>query len=338
MAGWVFALGAGESPPTAGRDGLAYLFCAAVVAFLVLQSRGERLLVDATAWLVAAAAVVIGGLLVLGVVSGGSIGSVEVWYHGARFRGWATNPNQLALLIAPLPWLALAVRPVGAWRRRLQRASAVALFGLGIATRSDALLVAWAVAAVSLTIWLVVSRAALPTKSLRRAAVARLVVPLSLLLAGIVAGPAATRWAEGRIVAAYGEGGQGSDRIARFGFGLDAVAASPVVGFGPGSFAGATGAFGGHEAHNTPIDWAASTGMVGLAALALACLWVLARCIRARSPMATLAVVVLLLFMELHYVLRQPIAWFYLLAAAAVAEFYGRTKSGMSSHGIERPT
>ena len=316
--GWVIGIVSGESIAASNRDAVAYVFCAVVVGVLVVQPMSEDLIEDALFCLILEAALVIGGLFVLGLASNGRVGPIQIWYEAIRFRAWAANPNQLALLLVPLPWFAFALRHRGRRSGLLLIGSAVVLAGLGFATGSDALLVSWAIGSLIWAGWLVVSAAARPTRSVRRAAVARVIIPLAILFAAIVEGPSAMAWVEDRGFRIYFQGGQGPDRVARWGFGLEVLAASPVVGFGPGSFSGRSSAFAAEEAHNTPVDWATSTGSIGLTALAFLELWVVSRCIRARSRLATLAVLSLIAFMGLHYMLRQPITWFYLLAASAM--------------------
>ncbi len=331
--GWFVGLTSGESIAATNRDAAAYLFCASFVIVLVLQHRGADLIVRAGRWLVFESAVVVGGLLAFGLVRGGQVGMVSVWYYDVRFRGWAANPNQMALLLAPLPWLALALATVESRSRWSLRAAAVILVGLGLATRSDALLVAWSLVGASVALIQVFSFAAKPTRSLIRAALGRVVMPLALITGSVVVGWPALDWAEGRVAIAFDEGGQGADRITRWAYGLEAVAQSPVVGFGPGSFSGPVGPFSGQEAHNTLIDWATSSGLVGLAALLILGFWALGRCLRARSVWAIAPVAVLVLFMQLHYVLRQPLAWFYLMMAVVVADLSFRNRI----HATEAP-
>ena len=43
-------------------------------------------------------------LLILSLLTS-QLGPVHLWYGGVRFRGWAENPNQLAMFMHPMPFL-----------------------------------------------------------------------------------------------------------------------------------------------------------------------------------------------------------------------------------------
>ena len=310
-AGWIVGTLSAESVPSSGRDGAAYGFSAAMVALLVAGPRPDRTIKVALVTLLTATPLVLGALFLL-ALGGRDLGPVNVWYEGVRFRAWAANPNQLALLLAPQPWLAVAIGGRG-WRRLLLIAGLAVVLVLGIATGSDALAASWAFGGV---VWFVAAVTATITRrrdSIRSAGLARVVLPMCLLFVAVAEGGAVVDWVAERGSQTYVLAGQGPDRLARWRFGLEAVAQSPIVGFGPGSFAGNRSAFAAEEAHSTPIDWATSTGLVGLLTLGLLIGWIAVRVVRRRQVWPILALLSVLSFMSLHYVLRHPAAWFYLV-------------------------
>lgn len=311
MAGWVVGIVSAESLPTSGRDAVAYGFSALMVALLVFNPRPAETVSTALRVVLAGTPLVIGSLAAIAIV-GKSTGPVNVWYEGVRFRAWAANPNQLALLLAPQPWFALGVRRDSRHPWVWTMAVGIVVL-LGISTGSDALIAAWLCGAIvigSFACFDILSRA---RRTVLRAGTTYVVLPLVLLTGMILVGADIAEWIGQRASATYLLAGQGPDRLARWWFGLQALATSPIVGLGPGSFSGTHAPFSGGEAHNTPIDWATSTGLVGLAALVLLLGWVGRRVVQSADRWAGAALLVLLIFLSLHYMLRQPAAWFYLV-------------------------
>ena len=327
MAGWVVGIVTAETLSSSGRDAVAYGFSSLRVALLVAAPRPGRTIAAALEVVLIGTPLAIGALAVLAVM-GQSTGPINVWYEGVRFRAWAANPNQLALLLAPQPWLALGLRRRGR-HRRLLAMSAVVVIPLGIATGSDALAAAWILGAIA---WAVVSGVRFIVRSrgsVRSAGLAYVVFPLALTFTAVAIGEDVLAWVGRRTSTTYLRADQGPDRLARWWFGLEAVAQSPVVGFGPGSFSGNRAAFSGEEAHSTPIDWATSTGMLGLAAFGLLVGWIGYRVVRRGDVWDAAALIVLLAFMALHYMLRQPAAWFYLVVLSASGVHASRPRKGL---------
>lgn len=311
--GWLAGLSLGVSEIEYGRDAVAFLLSAISLLAWALLPGQARLTPYLLGTLTAGAVVLVSGLLVAGMLTGGQLGPVEIWYEGLRFRGWAANPNQMALLLLPLPFVcverAVATKHWGsmaAWSF-----GALTSVGLGAATQSDALRLAWSVSGVVVGAVLWGRALARPRRSLFPAAIVRVVIPLAVVgglsLGGATLEHRALDFGERR----FDEGRKGSDRLARWGFGLSAMAQAPLTGLGPGAFSGPTGPLQEEEAHNTAIDWASSTGLPGL--LALLCLWLWAglECLRRRALSHGAAILGLFVFSTFHYVMRQPIFWFY---------------------------
>jgi O-antigen ligase len=272
--------------------------------------------------LVALAAV--GGDLSLGPVA------VDGWLRG-RFRGWAANPNQLALalLLVPFALSAIARRQRRSAARGWLWVLATAGVTLGGLTRSDALGAAWAAgsAGVMVLVWLRLAREAPPGSWGRR--LARGVVPALLLLAAVVYGPAAARMVRAHVQAELAFEGSGAQRSTLLRHGLEAWSRSPIVGLGPGAHSGYPGPFDGMEAHNTLVDWGMSTGAVGAAALVVLLAVLAARVLRARDPLPAAGLAALLVFAAFHYMIRHPVFWLALVTVVALADGEERRSDGV---------
>ena len=104
-------------------------------------------------------------------------------------------------------------------------------------------------------------------------------------------------------------GAKAAIRNALWRHGLDAVRASPLVGWGGGPHSGFEGPFRGMEAHNTWIDWATRAGILGLGLYVGLLAVVGARLLRARRALPWAALVALLAYGAFHNTMRQPIVW-----------------------------
>jgi len=301
----------------ADRDMLAILFVAvfAVVlsAHLSTAAAARTLLRGYSI----AAAVTLLALLVVAIPLR-RIGPFELWYEIVRFVGLATNPNQLALFVAPIPFLvaqALADdRSLSGFRCFLVAGAA---FVVGIATTSDALLAAWVACVGAMATWWWVRSLNMAHRSPWK--LLFLLVVLPALAAGFLfaVGPSVYEVLERKLVSLIDFGSQASVRLTLWSHGVDALAQSPLFGWGPGAHSGMAGPFGAMESHNTYVDWATISGLFGVAALVALLVNVLWRCVNANKPYLALAVTSLASFAAFHYVLRQPVFWFVLVSILA---------------------
>lgn len=317
VTGWFVALGAGVWVPGSERDAVAYLLSAVVSAVFVLQpTPPTRVRLVVWAYLTGLVGPVL-GMLLLTATGRVAIGPVNTLYEQFRFTAWATNPNQIALACAALPFLGLRLRrSTRGMERHVLGAFLLGLGVVGAATLSDALVVAWGVGggllAVSWWVGLVRTR-----RSMGRKVFATLGLPLLALGAAIVVGPRVADFIDERALAGYDEGGQGSDRLTRWAHGAQAIETSPVVGLGPGSYSGPTAPFRGEEAHNSLVDWGMSTGLLGAVAYLGLLAAVVRACAAARDTLGLLGLASLFVFTMFHYAFRQPVFWMQLLLLAA---------------------
>jgi O-antigen ligase len=260
-----------------------------------------------------------GTVLLVAALLAPSMGPIQPWY-GHRFRGWAENPNQMALMVLGMPFLG--------WHllRRTQRLGAKVIYGLailgcvwvGLATWSDGLRVAWlgALAVIGFVLW---------CRALRRSAgplmyLTHLIVPALVLVLGIGLGGQLLARFEAIGQGVYSEGDQGAIRMATWRNGLEAIGHSPLVGFGPGSYSGLFAPFQGFEAHSTYIDWGMSTGALGVALQVALLAWAAWRAWRARAFALLAGFGALFIFSIFAYTLRQPIYWLLLVLTLRLAE------------------
>lgn len=248
------------------------------------------------------------------------IGPINAWYS-SRFTGWSINPNQMALFCSVVLFAGLI-----SWRQGGSRSVrglmllgiAVALVS-GVLTASDALLLAW-IASLGTAVLLWWYRALRGRHgNLFTATAVYVVVPLLAISVVVLAGPWVIERALTESQTVFADADQGSVRIALWNHGLQAIARSPVTGLGPGAHSGVAGPFLGSEAHNTLIDWGASSGLVGVTAYVILLAWMMRRAWRSGQTMSVVAVVMISMFSLFHYLLRHPVFWFFLVVIASLA-------------------
>lgn len=328
LAGWLVALVTGRAAELAARDFLAYCLVATLVLLISFKPGGlnEARIAGPVALFVTTMALAV---LLVATFPFGSLGPLEPWY-GPRFRGWSENPNQVALVMSPVPFLALYQfrnsrrTPV----RAMYLLFLVAGIVVGIASFSDALRLAWAVGAVLMVshgwlLGLVRGRAPFGQAVIRYAILP--VLAFGLLILG---GRAAYLQVQSAIEDIFTRRGQGSERLTLWRHGVEAMAESPLVGLGPGPHSGKLGPFRDFEAHNSFIDWGTATGIAGVLLLVGLLIWAARR--NAATPALLASLVALVVVSVSGFNLRHPTFWLYLLFVVAA----GRDSRG-AAHGHE---
>lgn len=333
-AAWLLYREPGDG--SAAHDAMAFTFLGSILVLLLLPQGMEPRLRGAYARMIP---VLVVPLLVLAAwhrtvpLGPFSISPFE-WL---RFKGWAENPNQtaLALLLIPFVGFRLADEAATPRRRRWLKVCTVAAIPLALLTASDALILSWMVGGgiVGAAAWLRLATA--PGRGVWSRGAAYLVLPAVLLLTALTAGPALARLADARALATYNEGDQGSTRVDLWTHGLQAWSASPVLGLGPGKHSGYLGPFLDEEAHNSFIDFGASTGAAGLLAYAGFLLWAARRVLRSRSPALVAGLAVMVSYSMFHYVLRHPVYWVGLVLLVVLADGVPARGAGAAPPGEE---
>jgi O-antigen ligase len=317
VAGWISKLLLGlPDYDSTYQEFAGFLFVATLLCFFVVMPHLRERVLLALHWAVLTAAGSLAALLVVGVAGVGA-GPLDVWYLGVRFRGWAANPNQIALLLAPIPFLALWLRSRerGRVKRAVWLTVTVLAVAAGLASLSDALVVGWVGIGFLLLVAAWYRFAMAPSRGYLRPFTTRMLVPglafVALLLV-VSQGVAIV----GQLAAELYATGGGARRFAILGSGMRAIGASPLVGLGPGAHAGVETAFADLDVHNTLIDWGTRTGGMGLLLFSALVVWVAARSWSNRSVLLVASFLALGVFGMFHFVLRQPVFWFYLLVFA----------------------
>jgi O-antigen ligase len=257
---------------------------------------------------------VAGGLLIVALLVDG-LGPLQLWYGAIRFRGWAENPNQLALLVAAAPFVSIhfALRARTRIIMSLFVGCALLSFAAGIATTSDALIVSWCAAAALLLVALWKDVILRGSRHMSVLVANGVLMPTLLAAILVLYGHAIYDIVADVLFGIYAFGDQGSVRLSVWQNALAAWERSPVVGLGPGSYSGYSGPFEGTEAHNTLLDWSASAGTLGLVLLLLLYGGLVTQLLRSRARILLLALTSILTFSLFHYVMRQPLFWVWLV-------------------------
>lgn len=299
------------------HEALAWVFVLGLVGWFVLEAGATLDVRGFLRWFAAIGALSATLLLASAVFSRIAWGSDALWYAGVRLSGWSENPNQLALLLAPLPFLAIEFRReatsgAGAWT-----AGIVATAAAGLATLSDALLLSWGLGAMTLLAarWVTgILGARRTVGSIMLNAVA---VPATLVLGGVLIGGFIANLLEAVMDARISAGGQASTRMTLWQYGLQAAFESPLFGWGPGAHSGFEGPFEGVESHSTFIDLATQAGLPAALALLALILLGIARALRRKALPLALALLSVAVVATFHNVLRQPIFWLIIFGVIA---------------------
>lgn len=280
----------GELANGAGRTTVAFAFVIALGAIIGLHRDPATVLRASLSAIVVSAAAISCGIL-FGMVSGEQV--------AGRLSGLSVNPNQLALLLIPVPFMALSrqILPIPF----VFRVGIVAIVVVvGVTTGSDALLLAWMMSSFALTI------ARARASALNTFSTGILVAVVIIGLIGVY-GLAPIPELRHATVAMYEAGNQGQDRIELWMNGIGAGLKSPLWGLGPGAHSGFSMPHQGVEAHNTIIDWFTMTGLVGLVALLVPMGKLHALILRERRFLMLGVLTALVVFSMFHFVLRHPL-------------------------------
>ncbi len=295
------------------RNGIAFAFAACVSLLLAFQFPSHHWLKIGLAFFLVSSFFLL--IQILLYLTGIQLG-FDPSYAVIRMRGWSLNPNQLALWVVPLPFLGLHIlttlNPRGFWYF-IFILSFLPVFIAGLLSLSDALVLSWVGSFAFLACIWVATQFFQPSHTLLKAAIIKFIIPVFILTISSFVLTTVYKAAIDSATDVYSDGGQGSDRLMVWGNGVKAIKQFPVFGAGPASHSGNTGPFQGREAHNTYIDWGMSTGLLGLISF-LGLLFFCFRCTNNKnSRILTATLISLCLFGMFHFVLRQPVFWFYLV-------------------------
>jgi O-antigen ligase len=337
VMGLLIALSLGVSAEKWDRQ-ILFVFLAFAFPYLYYLAWGSIILQKSVLWMAILSAACLFLLYVLSLLGVRSIGSLELYYGFTRFVGWANNPNQTALVICMVPFLLLHF-----WRK--EQISALNLIvvlifaiAVGLATKSNALLVGWVLGALLVVVSFVTGTYARNSANGGTIRSGRKSVRALLLgiFVGIPVSMSAFGWWlnanwEGlyRGTVAGGAAGQGEGRVRLWLNALEAWQHSPLVGLGPGHFSGSNQPFMGAEAHNLYIDWLASYGVLGLGFLVYMFFRIGWRLFVNRDFALFAGFTSLLIVSLFHFFARHPVFWFMLFfLLLSSIEFQNRTQRG----------
>jgi O-antigen ligase len=249
---------------------------------------------------------------------------VDPWYQASRFQGWATNPHQIGLLINPLPFICCYFfgQSKSFWNKVFIVGLFAGIISIGIATKSDSLMVSWSVTSFllfNLIFWRVLEKNVSATYGIRVESIMKVVkVLLGIVFISLVINQVYGQQIFDTIEdVSSSENNQGDGRKELWIAGLEIVKSFPLFGLGPGSHissvAGAIGEEGFAEAHNSFIDWTMAGGMFGLFFYLAFLLFVVKRIWNNHNYALFICAFLSIMVMSLFgFFLRHTIFWFYM--------------------------
>lgn len=294
------------------RTALAYLFSWGLL--LVLVQQRELDVRKVFGWVIGGFILSVIIAMFVGPLHGGNHIDI-LWSDKSVARYWenlSENRNQFALLVLIIPFIALIFSGgKGALLSKLVPIVLVALM-LAVLVRSDALWLGWFGGGGATVLF--ASMRARTTGSRERSSLllggvlllsALCFVAYKLWFVSVASGFQET----GVVMKETNDVTQAKGRVALLKNGLNAIAISPLVGFGPGSFSGDHAPFEDREIHNTLLDWATQAGVVGGLMLLAYWLWVLRYVVKYGDTILVGLIVALGVFACFHFTLRHPLFW-----------------------------
>jgi O-antigen ligase/polysaccharide polymerase Wzy-like membrane protein len=311
-------------PATMLHDAFAYLLVAAISCLIAATMDADRGLRQ-TQWLLLAfwnAALVLQLAAGWGIIS---LPSVDPWYWD-RFRGWAENPNQVALYCAVFTPLSLSLAlSTNRFGRIAAWSSCLLTFVVGRLTKSDTFLIAMVTA---LALFLVLRLRAWLTSPEHRSNL-RFVVAVLVVLAAVPLSLSLTPYALSTaddvesmaINLTKDHGGDATKRTAALRLQLWADALyrgveAGSMGLGPGPHLERPHVVNRQalpkpfEAHSTLLDVYTQGGLLGLIAVFGLFAGTMVLVLRAKLDALTALIAALSIFSVTHFILRHPIVWF----------------------------
>jgi O-antigen ligase len=316
-------------------DVFAYLFAIAFILALVSKAKSESNYVEFLLPRVISILCFLElGMLIYSTFSPvlGPVALIQV--DGDRFVGFSTNPNQIAIAIAPVPFLCLFLLnrakslPIKAYYLLLFLINLI----LGIRANSQGLMVSWKIS------FFVFAAGTYLTETFDKKKTVRVdfVVLGSLLFTSVLLNidfliELSQSYIKNDLVGRNGRD-DGDGRLTLFPIAIEAIKNSPFFGLGPGSHAGIDKPFEGVEAHNTILDWGMQTGVVGIF-LYLSMIWrLMIDSFKQKYFVLSCGIISTALYSTSGFVLRHPLFWFFILS---IALFNKNSKAKYSSMATE---
>ena len=320
---WGFwnALSIDFASPEFLHDLLAYIFVFLFGIALTISISSEAEMEKIVILLISFSAFTLLGILLIPAI----FPFFSPWEYGVRFKGWAQNPNQLGLLLSGFPFFALhfLIKSTNIQQRIFYTSIIFSVFIVGMRTESDSLFLGWFLGLLFIGFWgiykllinFISKRNDVSTvRFAKKQALILLIIIVVLLMVVPLYGKVSIIIGE-----LYNKNSQGSLRFTLWSNGITAMLHSPLFGLGPGPHSGKTlDSLGTKETHNTFIELATASGIIGLIALISLLIWIGFRAWRHGLIVMNAAFISLIGHSLFHYVLRHPIFWFDLLAIATL--------------------
>jgi len=306
-AGWWLASDLGHSSAYALHNLFAYLFVSLICLTLLYSSNSSEQIEKLVLYIfIISGAAYLLMLIYVFWYSELFVGIDLYFGQKGRLAGLSINPNQLSLYVVFAPFVCLA------WFLRTNNVAKVVaalLFVVflitGYKSGSDALALSWAFAFA-----LLVLKPSVAFIHKHRNRYCTCVLLIGVILITLFSGPAILNGAVGVFEKMYASNNnQGAMRMLLLENGANAIKESPYVGLGPGCFSGFDTPFSNKEVHNTPVDWATQTGVIGLLFLTGVVLCAARRVWRSGRYELVAGFIALIIFAQFHFVVRQPLFW-----------------------------
>lgn len=219
-----------------------------------------------------------------------------------RYSAFSQNPNQLALYLLPIPFVALFIQAVEGGSRMRSYAEIMLVILLNVMTFGKGLFVAWFVGFAVIGLFGVKGGF---NKKVLILKISSLLIFLPLLY--FVLRPIWVALYNGDAPGSMD--GQGEGRIVLWMNGLSAWLEAPYFGHGPGHYSGHTAAFEGVEAHNFFIDWLAAYGIAGGITLLIFYLILIKKAFTDKSWIILALYASIVTQTLFHFYGRQPVYW-----------------------------
>ena len=266
----------------------------------------------------------VGALVLMALAPRGtSFGPIVPWLDGARFQGWALNPNQIAVYCSCIVYLNWGFFWISdnSIERIFFAITAVGAVILGYFSLSEALYLGWIIG-FGLGLLLDSFSKGMDDKAKKWSRRIAIIITLGGITLLLVRFNSVVFSLINYATNTYNTRNQGDIRVTLWTNGLKAIAQSPLFGFGPGPHSGYGGPHTHHESHNTLIDWGASTGLMGLGVYLYFLYHVAMWCIRSGRGWLLAAFISIQIYSVLHYVVRQPTYWLYMLFLIMLGQAY----------------
>jgi hypothetical protein len=241
-------------------------------------------------------------LLILILLLKIKIPGLELFYAQVRYFGWSTNPNQFALLVAPLPFFLIGLihQSPSIQHKVIYALLLLPVLYSGLIIQGEALYIAWLCGMIILLT---------PRKITPIALTAIAFAILFIIMTTVINIDLILE----KLYYMFIFGDQGNVRLTLWANGIEANIQSPLFGLGPGAYSGISAPFQGSEAHNNFIDLSTNAGIPTALTFISGLLLILYKAMKEKIYWAAAATVVLSIFIFFHIMTRQPIFWCYLI-------------------------